>query len=202
MSLANLKEELILLNETIYLDSNQFLREKCSDPIKIKQVIDKAEALLDRLKSTNSIAKDVEHFLYGTLGNLYRILGEPKIAVTYLTLNLKHSIEEGNHTREIISLIRLGEALKYENKHNDALEKFNRALTLCIETGTQSCADFALQHKGKCLLELKNVDDAIVCFRKALKIRKEKGVGSLIDSTEVALEFAQRLSHRKDINSK
>ena len=200
MSLSTIKEELNLLNETIYFDSNQFLREKSSDPTKIKQAIDKAEALL--VQRTNSITKDEEHFLNGTLGNLYRILGEPKIAVTYLTLNLKHAIEEGNHTREIISLIRLGEALKYDNKHANALEKFNRALALCTETGNQSYTDFALQHKGKCLLELNNVEDAIVCFQDALEIRKEKGIRSLINSTEVALEFALRLSHRKDINSK
>ena len=200
MSLSTIKEELILLNETIYFDSNQFLREKSSDPSKIKQVIDKAEVLLER--RTNLIAEDEEHFLYGTLGNLYRILGEPKIAVTYLMLNLKYAIEEGNHTREIISLIRLGEALKNDNKHADALEKFTRALALCNETGNQSYTDFALQHKGKCLLELNNVEDALVCFREALNIRKEKGIRSLIDSTQVALEFALRLSHRKDINSK
>ena len=111
-------------------------------------------------------------------------------------------MEEGDHTREIISLIRLGEALKYDNKHTDALEKFNRALTLSTETGNQSYTDFALQHKGKCLLELNDVEDALVCFREALNIRKEKGIRSLIDSTQVELEFALRLSHRKDINSK
>ena len=77
MSLSTIKEELILLNETIFFDSNQFLREKSSDPSKIKQVIDKAEVLLEQ--RTNLIAKDEEHFLYGTLGNLYRILGEPKL---------------------------------------------------------------------------------------------------------------------------
>ena len=202
MNLSDLKEELLLINETIYFDSNQFLREKSSNLVKVKQVIDKAEALLGRLQRTNLITADEEHFLYGTLGYLYRIYGEPKIAVTYLTLNLKHAIEEDDHTREIISLIRLGEALKYENKHADALEKFNGALRLCTETENQSYTDFALQHKGKCLLELTKVDHAIVCFQEALEIRKVKGIRSLIDSTEIALEFALGLSGRNDINLK
>src|SRR5690625_6751464 len=66
----------------------------------------------------------------------------------------------------------LGEALKYDHNHNDALELFNEALIKCSEHGMDLYEDFALQHKGKCLLELNRIEEAFVCFERALEIRE------------------------------
>ena len=69
--------------------------------MKIKQAIQKAEALLVQC-TKNSITKYGEYFLNGTLGPCQESWGNQKLLLLYLTLNLKHAIEEGNHTREII----------------------------------------------------------------------------------------------------
>jgi len=191
MDLTNFKKELTSINKDIYFDSNQYLREKSSNPVKLKQVIIKAESLLRQIKEETFISKDEKYFLYGTLGNLYRIYGKPKTAIKYLELNLQYSIEEKNYTREIISLIRLGEALKYDNQLEKALEKFNQALVKSNETEVNSHLDFALQHKGKCLLELKRLKEAIKCFQEALVLRRAKGSYPLINSTVKAIGFAQ-----------
>ena len=191
MDLTNFKKELISINKDIYFDTNQYLREKSSNPSKLKQVILKGESLLKQVKEDSLTSKNSKYFLYGTLGNLYRIYGEPKNAIKYLELNLQDSIEEMNYTREIISLIRLGEALKYDNNLEKALEKFNQALVKSYETEVNSHLDFALQHKGKCLLELKRGKEAIKCFQEALELRIAKGSCPLINSTVKAIEFAQ-----------
>lgn len=186
MSISQLKEELLLLNEVIYFDQNEYLRERTSSPSKLREVIHSAESLLAR-----GVSKEDKYFLYGAIGNLLRIIGDSKEAINYLSLNLKYSIARGDKTREIISLIRLGEALKYNSNHEIALDKFDKVITLCQESETQSYLDFALQHKGKCLLEVKRVEEAMICFQEAYTIRKQKGNADLLESTDLALRFAQ-----------
>jgi len=190
-----LREELSSITDIIYLDSHQYLREKSLNLSKLKQFIIKTEVFLEQIKEDTLINKEEKYFLYGTLGNLYRIYGKPKIAINYLELNLKYATEEKLYKKEIISLIRLGEALKYDNKLEEALEIFNLALIRCEETDENLHLDFAFQHKGKCLLELNRVEDAINCFQSALKLRKSKGDSSLIYSTEQAIELAQNIQN-------
>ncbi|WP_342601186.1 hypothetical protein MHB48_09415 [Psychrobacillus sp. FSL H8-0483] len=84
--------------------------------------------------------------------------------------------------------------MKYDNKHEEALEKFNHALIKCY-ANENAYLDFAFQHKGKCLLELSRVEEAIICFREALELRKLKCNSLLISSTEQAIEFAQGLQN-------
>ena len=195
MDFKELREELSSITDIIYFDSNQYLREKSSNLSKLKQFIIKTEVFLEQIKEDALINKEEKYFLYGTLGNLYRIYGEPKSSINYLELNLKYAIEEKLYKKEIISLIRLGEALKYDNKLEEALETFNLALIRCEETDENLHLDFAFQHKGKCLLELNRVEDAINCFQSALELRKSKGNSSLIYSTEQAIEFAQNIQN-------
>ncbi|MDW0113278.1 tetratricopeptide repeat protein [Sporosarcina saromensis] len=186
MDIQTLKEELAALTETIYFDEQNFLREHSSDPLQLRRVIDLAE---QAVKSN----EDERFFLYGTLGNLYRILGEPKMSIHYLKLNLLDAENSRSAPREIVTLIRLGEALKYDGRHEEAMEMFNRASLRCEETDDTIYRDFVLQHKGKCLLEMHKVDEAMECFRRALTLRMEKGDVALIHSTERALVFARKL---------
>lgn len=53
--------------------------------------------------------------------------------------------------------------------------------------------DFALQHKGKCLMELDRNFEAKECFKEALKIREQKEDSELIRSTILALDFLASL---------
>lgn len=187
INIADFRKNLSSVNEIIYFDKSEFLREKTSNPLRLNQVISQAEGLL---KGSNENDK---YFLYGALGNLYRINGLPKKAINCLTNCLNQAVEERNPTREIVSLIRLGEALKYDRNHKKALNHFNKALGMCEAHKVDEYLDFVLQHKGKCLMELAKLDEAEECFQKALTLRKQKGNHSLIDSTEQAIVLVREM---------
>ena len=174
------------MNEIIYFDKNEYLREKTSDPLKLNQIISQAERLLVNINEND------KYFLYGSLGNLYRINEQPQKAINCLTYCLRQATEERNLSREIISLIRLGEALKYNSSHKEALNHFNKASEICKAHRIDVYLDFALQHKGKCLMELAMLNEAEACFQKALTLRKSKGDLSLIDSTEQAIRLLRK----------
>src|SRR5699024_9602523 len=149
-------------------------------------LIDEAQ---DLIISSN---KNERYFLYGILGYLYRVTGKPKKAIEYLTFTLDY-FEEKDDIKEVISLIRLGEAYKYDDQHHVALDKFNKALKICEVEQIDEYLDFALQHKGKCLMELTMLEEAVECFLTALDIRKTKENPSLIDSTQQAIDLIREI---------
>ncbi|QUG43393.1 tetratricopeptide repeat protein [Psychrobacillus sp. INOP01] len=186
MKIEDLKKKLGTLQSFIYFDENNFLREKCSDEDVIQNVISEFESAI--LKWSNPFPLEDLLFFYGTIGNLYRIKGEVKPAIEALSKAVE--LSEGNN--QISNLIRLGEALKYAGKHQQALSKFNAAIDQCAKQENSQLLDFAYQHKGKCLLEIEEIGEADECFRKAMDLRVQKGDESLIDSTQRALNFIKR----------
>lgn len=188
MNFSDFKNCLLTINEIIYFDSNEFLREKTSNPCRLKEIIDIAENLLANISN-----KDQKYFLMGTLGNLYRIYGEPQKAVNILTECVTIASSQHNSNRETVSLIRLGEAIKYNGNPMKALGIFNEVLDKCKAKNNLLYLDFAIQHKGKCLLELGEIAEAEKCFKEALKLRGNKGDVSLIESTQQALIFIKKL---------
>ena len=194
VDIVDFKKNLFTINDIIFFDNNEYLREKTSNPLKILQFISEAEALL---KDSN---EDDKYFLYGTLGNLYRIVGQPKIAIHSLSYCLNCSVKEKNLIREIATLIRLGEALKYDSNHGEALDKFNAALSLCEANKIDEYLDFVLQHKGKCLMEIEMLNEAEECFLEALVLRNTKGNFALIDSTQQAVNLLNELQKKKILN--
>ena len=189
MMISDFRKSLIELNKIVYFDQNDFLREKTTDSPKLKQYILAAEELLKYANGYNE-----KYFLMGTLGNLYRIYGEPQKAIDILQVCLGNAVDEKNVSREIVSLIRLGEAYKYNNDPQNALILFNRAVELCKE-GVQIYLDFVLQHKGKIFLEMDRISEAKECFKEALRLRKQKGNLELMESTQLALDFLENLKN-------
>lgn len=187
MSLEQFKEKLMILNELVYFDENAYLREKARDFREVNVLIQEAEKYLayDQMEE--------RYFLNGVLGNLYRITEQPKQAIIYLTRCLDQAVEEQHVIRESITLIRLGEAYKYDEQHEIALKLFNKVLEKCRLNEVNDYIDFAYQHKGKCLMEIGKYDEAEKCFLEALHIRKLKHDGALIDSTEQALQFLKKI---------
>ncbi|KOP71430.1 hypothetical protein AMS59_18605 [Lysinibacillus sp. FJAT-14745] len=188
MNFSEFRNCLVTISEIIFFDSNEYLREKTSNPFRLKEIIDIAENLLENL--TN---EDEKYFLMGTLGNLYRIYGEPQKAVKILTKCVTIASNQNNSNREIVSLIRLGEAIKYNDGPMKALEVFNEVLDKCKTNNHLLYLDFAIQHKGKCLLEIGEIAEAEKCFKEALKLRELKEDVSLIESTQQALNFIKKL---------
>lgn len=186
--LSEFKNRLKYLNDVIFFDDKMFLREKTSDPNRLQEYIDEASNLL-----TQPLNNEDEYFVSATIGNLYRILGEPEKAITYLTFCLNYAKASQQISREIVSLIRLGEAYKYNNNHDEALNQFNVAMERCKSTKIEDYIDFVQQHRGKCLMELSRLDEAEECFLEAIKIRKQKGDNDLISSTQKAIDYVRAL---------
>ncbi|RXJ04571.1 tetratricopeptide repeat protein [Anaerobacillus alkaliphilus] len=186
--ISKFKESLASLNKIIYFDERQFLREKSSSPEKLKQYIHEGTLLLD-----SNINEEERYFLYGVLGNLHRINGQPKDALDYLTMCLNYAEKKEDHAKVIVSTIRLGEAQKYNGDHLNALELFNHALEKCNSHNEGRYIDFVLQHKGKCLMELSKLKEAENCFLEALNVRLKKNDHELLASTQKALDLVQSL---------
>lgn len=108
MNVSDFKKSLTDLKKVIYFDQKQYLREKTTDRTLFEQFIRQARNLLDNCNNLED-----KYFLMGTLGNLYRIYGEPQKAVDFFEVCLSIAASEGNKNKEIVSLIRLGEATKY-----------------------------------------------------------------------------------------
>ena len=154
----------------------------------MKNIIMEGEKLLTQNNNDNDL-----YFLYGTLGNLYRIIEQPQKALAFLNSCLDFAQKNGNIQKEVITLIRIGEALKYDNQHLMAIRAFNEAIHKCKDL--EIYEDFILQHKGKCLMELGKLEEAERCLLKSLKLRKIKNDSSLIDSTQKAIDYVYRLKN-------
>ncbi|MEK5422101.1 tetratricopeptide repeat protein [Viridibacillus sp. FSL R5-0477] len=183
-----LKSSLVMLNEFIYFDENQYLREKCNNYEAINELTSQFE---EAIKSLEQYSKIEQIFLFGNLGNLYRIAGDSKQAVNILEKSFKLAEESGLKKLKIANLIRLGEAYKYAGQYEEALRLFDLAIRALTPTDDCDLVDFALQHKGKCLMELDEWKIALSHFNEALSIRKRKKEQSLIHSTELAIQFVK-----------
>ncbi|TFB22806.1 tetratricopeptide repeat protein [Filobacillus milosensis] len=188
--MKRLREQLKWLEKIIYFDEDDYLREKANDREVLQGLIDDAERVLNQTNDNDKL-----YFLFGTLGNLYRVKEEPKQAIQYL--NQAFELAAPDSREEIITLIRLGEAYKYDNEHGQAFKLFERALLKCYET-ERGYLDFAFQHKGKCLMEVGRLSEAMEAFQGALAIRKNKGKQSLIYSTEQAINYLKKLGETYD----
>ncbi|WP_217586307.1 hypothetical protein [Lentibacillus saliphilus] len=183
------KRELTNLMNVIFFDQNRYLRETCTDQERIEHVIQLGETLLVEQSTNNADS----FFLRGTLGNLYRIHGMTDRAKAYLTKCLDDARTIRNQAKEIATMIRLGEAMKYGDEHSKALHLFDQAIALCQSGIHPVYLDFALQHKGKCLMELNQLTEAEACFTEALQLRLDKEDPSLIDSTRQAITLLNSL---------
>ncbi|MDI7741257.1 tetratricopeptide repeat protein [Lysinibacillus fusiformis] len=191
MNLKEFKNTLSIIQDSIYFDENDYLREKTPDSTKLEQFILDAESLMK-----DTVDVDEKYLLMGTLGNLYRIYGNPQKACKLLEGCVSIASKDGNKNRMCVSLIRLGEALKYNHNHQKALEIFDQALALCKDSNLPYL-DFALQHKGKCLMEMNQLTKGKKCLTEALVLREQKGDGTLIESTKIALEFLEKLKNKR-----
>lgn len=170
------------------LDEN--LREVVSQPARLAYALRRGRK---RLQQDRDDGNDTQ--ILRTLGYLTdacRVAGELDAAVAYGQEALERSRAAGNRNAEVANLIRLGEAHKYRDEHTIAEALFREALALSADGEAQALHDFALQHLGKCLLEMARYDESIAYLERALELRREKGLKPLIDSTEQALNLARR----------
>ncbi|MCA1029713.1 tetratricopeptide repeat protein [Bacillus timonensis] len=193
INVKHVKERFAFINSTIYFDEKEYLREKTSDSSMISDLINHTESYLN--EDTTLSMEDL-FFLYGMLGNLYRIVNQPIKAIDILEKCMVMAKDDA--AKKIVTLIRLGEALKYKGEHEKALHHFDEAISLCRQNQVNSYMDFALQHKGKCLIEIGMFNEAEQCLKSALHIRMVKRNDSLISSTKAAIRLIGKILADKE----
>ncbi|MFS0788061.1 tetratricopeptide repeat protein [Shouchella sp. 1P09AA] len=165
---------------TIKFDESHFLRERSDEPEKLIQAI----AVLHAHKPDD---QEAVYRIQSMLGYFYRVLGDLENALicyhTCYSIVLK---QKKNHAI-MATLIRIGETLKYAERHDQALRMFEQAKDYAIKHQTQQYDDFILQHKGKCLWEMNQLKEAKACFEEAYQLRLVKKDKALISSTKQAL---------------
>lgn len=91
MNLKEFKNTLSIIQDSIYFDENDYLREKTPDSTKLEQFILDAESLMK-----DTVDVDEKYLLMGTLGNLYRIYGNPLKACKLLEGCVSIVSKDGN----------------------------------------------------------------------------------------------------------
>ncbi|HYI15835.1 MAG TPA: tetratricopeptide repeat protein [Thermomicrobiales bacterium] len=175
------------ISEAIAFDEN--LREIPRWPERIAYAIRRGRKQLQQARDDGNETQILRTL--GYLTDACRVFGELDAAVAYGREAVERSLATANRNAEVANLIRLGEAHKYRDEHAIAEPLFRAALDLTTDGDAEVLRDFALQHLGKCLLEMGRYDEAITYLEQALALRQAKKNQPLIDSTEQALALAR-----------
>lgn len=164
-----------------------FLRHYADDALTV------AEAIRDQQRDLGAALeagdREAELAIRGPLSENYRAIGRLSEAVAHGEAALATARELGKAKAVASNAIRLATAYQYAGRHDEALALFEEASALTRRLGVLH--DFALQHMGKCLAELGRIEEARACFTEALALRRARGDGALIASTEEALAALQ-----------
>lgn len=130
----------------------------------------------------------------GRLGEIRRLLGRPAEAEPHLRAAVDGAVAAGDATLEVDNRLRLGAALQYQERHVEALTEFDAAEdAIGVHGLEEDYADFAAQHRGKCLVELGRLDEGVAELERALELREHKGDPELLAASDVAVEIAREL---------
>lgn len=165
------------------------LREIPAQRDVIEQAAARGSVLLQEARRDGD-AHAILHLL-GYLGDAFRVLGRVEEAVALLTEAVERAELSENRRSSMANRLRLAEARKYSDDLNGAETLFRRALQDAQNPDLVRYRDFALQHLGKCCLEMGNVAEATSLLEQALTLRQQKGNERLIASTELALRYAR-----------
>jgi HTH-type transcriptional regulator, pleiotropic regulator of extracellular virulence genes len=183
LDLELLKEKIIALQEVIYFDKEQYYREQTKSP-------DVVQKLIAALEKNRRNSGEEAYFLLTALGYCYRVINQPKKAIKVFQKALA-TVTEDNKKR-MITLIRLGEASKYDGQHQLALQTFEYAESILHKNNFFEFEDFLCQHQAKCYFELNDLEKAEELLLMAYSLRKEKEDESLIKSTQQVLKEVRK----------
>lgn len=175
------------LNTSLYVDENDFLKEKCSKPDRLNELIASGEKLL----WVNTDANRMK--ITGILGNLYRVKGDLDVALPYLEHYKDYCFKNEDTEVATIALIRYAEGLRIGKQMSEALNCFEEVLERCRVLNLKKHEHYAWQFMGKCYVELGNMKLAENCFLKALLIRRELKDPVLLEASESALNFIMHI---------
>ncbi|MGM9948600.1 MAG: tetratricopeptide repeat protein [Lysinibacillus sp.] len=183
MGLENLKRKFEEIQDAIYFDEANHYREQTKKP-------EAVEMYIAELEEASKDGGEEPYFLLSVLGYCYRIINQPGKAIEVFRQCLVTVTDDDK--KKMITLIRMGEAYKYNKQHDLALQLFEQAGNILHRGQFTEYVDFLYQHQAKCYFELNELDEAEELLEKALEIRKEKAAESLINSTRQVLAEVRR----------
>lgn len=131
----------------------------------------------------------------GLLGTYARILHSFSVAEIALQQAIALAQSIGSDRHQLINQIRLAHVYQWQQHYATAQALFDSALMRCqTQPELVDFLDFVYQHLGKCKFDQAQYAEAIDLFEAALAIRLNKGERSLIESTQLALATAHRLT--------
>lgn len=176
------------IRQGVFIDENDFLREKHVDMEKLYTALRLGDGLLLH-QMTEGRAK---YILYRKLSYIYRLVGCIATALYYIKEALSYFKTKGGEDY-LITLINYGETVKHARRYNEALAAFQEALELSKEKGFEKYEDSVWQFKGKCYLEQGDISNAERCFYKAYTLRKERHDEELLVPSERALQYIAKI---------
>lgn len=188
MSIEKVQKEFKMLSQYVFFDEEQYLREQTKSKRHFNIFIQETEILLE-----TSLTMDEQYCIFSFLGYSYRILNNPTEGIKYFQKCL--TISQHEPRKQIITMIRLGEAYKYANLHKKALELLDDAINISNVYQIEDYKHYIYQHKGKCFLELGDVTLAKDNLHDALSIREKIENDALIYSTRQVIDFIGRNSN-------
>ena len=188
MDLENLKRIYAAIHDGIYFDEANYYREQTKN-------FEAVQKLIANLEGKLCEGGEDSYFLLGALGYCYRVINQSEKAIEVFQRCL--DVVGENEKKKMITLIRMGEAYKYNNQHDLALQQFEQAGNILRRGQFTKYVDFLYQHQAKCYFELNALDKAEVLLEKALELRKEKADESLIKSTRQVLDEVKKRRRTK-----
>ena len=165
------------------------LRGVAADEDAVRAALADARALLDEARSAGDVRSELP--LLGYVGTAHRLLAEGEAAAACLEAARCLARELGDRRAEVVALVRLGEARRCAGRPEDG-ERLLREAATAARAEAPTVLHFALQHLGKCLLELGRRGAARASLTEALELRRELGDAALVASTEAALRLLAR----------
>lgn len=168
---------------------NCFLRHLPEQPLQVLSALQERLHLLGTLDAATSARERAS--LLGRIGEDYRQLGMLDDASAHLERALELAQAAKAPALEVTLTLRLATARQHRGEHARAEVMFQGALARTRDPAAQAAEleDFALQHMGKCLVEMGHYAQARDCFEQALRLRLAKGDQGLIASTREALDL-------------
>lgn len=155
------------------------LREVPTDSVAVEAALGEATRALDTAREPEDRLR-----LLTYAGKAARVLGRTDESIEYL----QAAFDTADGERAVGAQIRLGEAYRCADRHDEAVRILEEALLAA--RGSGAYLDFALQHLGKALVDAGRPALAVAPLEEALELRRKGGDAELIESTERALARA------------
>lgn len=168
-----------------------FLRGEPEDRAALEQEVRVLESSYQTLCAAQDQAGALR--VTGRLAERLRLLGDLERAQLYAERHHVLCLAVGSDEERARGLVRVATVRQFLGHHEAAEPLFREASRMCDRLGIVGVKDFALQHFGKCLVEMGRLDEAADCFKEALRLRQKKNDASLLASTREAIDALSKL---------